>query len=454
MGAKHLLPRFNTFSGAAPDIGSNTLMVHSTNQYGMGTDQVARWGTVYAATGDFSTKMTSPYFAPTSANFISYEGTENEHETTMTITDPTADRTITFPDASGTVAFTNQVLSFDGSTSNGICTYKDSDEISVESTLTYNGELLNHSLTPSNGFTAFVSTYTPTTGWASGSNSGTGQTVLFVNGRNTASGETNSYKGLYLLITDTATHVGTTSYIGLKNLIDFVNTNGTQEVKGIENTITDCDTASLYGIWQQVEDGGTDLYFESSDTTTNDYFSIATGASGATTITTVDGGGAGANLTFTIDGNITLSTPDEHYSTSIDRRKLTVTSSTDDDHNGDVVYFGGGSTTKGDICYLDTDGTWSSAQANAENTSTQLLAIALGTDPDTDGMLLRGMYTLDHDVANNQGVPLYLSDGTAGQATVTAPSSNNDVVRVIGYNMGDDDQIWFCPDNTWVVVTA
>ena len=69
-------------------------------------------------------------------------------------------------------------------------------------------------------------------------------------------------------------------------------------------------------------------------------------------------------------------------------------------------------------------------------------------------MLLRGMYTLDHDVANNQGVPLYLSDGTAGQATVTVPDSNNDVVRVIGYNMGDDDQIWFCPDNTWVVVTA
>ena len=83
-----------------------------------------------------------------------------------------------------------------------------------------------------------------------------------------------------------------------------------------------------------------------------------------------------------------------------------------------------------------------------------MLAIALGTDPDTDGMLLRGMYTLDHDVGDNQGVPLYLSDGTAGQATITPPADNNDVVRVIGYNMGDDDQIWFCPDNTWVVVSA
>ena len=452
MGAKHLLPRFNKYQGSAPDIGSNILTVHGTGNTGVGANTIARWGTVYATVGDFSTKVTSPYFAPTSANFISYEGTENDHETTMTITDPTADRTIVFPDASGTVALNS--ISFDGSTSNGMCTYKDSDEISVESTLTYNGELLNHSLTPANGFNAFVSTYIPTTGWASGSNAGLGIVIILANYRNTASGETNSYTSLSLLTTDAATHVGTTSYIGLNNSIDFANTNGTQEVKGIKNTITDCDTAALYGIWQHVEDGGTDLYFESSDTTTNDYFSIATGASGATTITTVDVDVAGANLNFTIDGNITLSTPDEHYSTSIDRRKLTVTSSTDDDHNGDVVYFGGGSTTKGDICYLKTDGEWASAQANAENTSTQLLAIALGTDPDTDGMLLRGMYTLDHDVANNQGVPLYLSDGTAGQATVTVPDSNNDVVRVIGYNMGDDDQIWFCPDNTWVVVTA
>ncbi len=38
---------------------------------------------------------------------IEYEGaTENDFETTLAVTDPTADRTITFPDASGTVALT------------------------------------------------------------------------------------------------------------------------------------------------------------------------------------------------------------------------------------------------------------------------------------------------------------------------------------------------------------
>jgi hypothetical protein len=40
---------------------------------------------------------------------IIFEGTANDHETTFTITDPTADRTITFPDATGTVAFTSDI---------------------------------------------------------------------------------------------------------------------------------------------------------------------------------------------------------------------------------------------------------------------------------------------------------------------------------------------------------
>jgi hypothetical protein len=143
-----------------------------------------------------------------------------------------------------------------------------------------------------------------------------------------------------------------------------------------------------------------------------------------------------------IDGNLTVS----------GNRKFTVTVSTDDSHSGDVVYFGGGSTTKGNICYLRTDGTWANAQADDVNTSSTLLGIALGTDPDVDGMLLRGMYTLDHDIGNNQGVIVYLSDSAGGSGTVTRPSSSGDIVRIIGYNMGDDDQIWFNPDSTWVEI--
>jgi hypothetical protein len=40
---------------------------------------------------------------------IIFEGTEDAHETTLTVTDPTADRTITFPDATGTVITTGNL---------------------------------------------------------------------------------------------------------------------------------------------------------------------------------------------------------------------------------------------------------------------------------------------------------------------------------------------------------
>ena len=46
----------------------------------------------------------------TDASIILEGATANDFETTLTITDPTADRTITFPDATGTVAFAGNVI--------------------------------------------------------------------------------------------------------------------------------------------------------------------------------------------------------------------------------------------------------------------------------------------------------------------------------------------------------
>jgi hypothetical protein len=202
-------------------------------------------------------------------------------------------------------------LSFDGSTANGVLTYKDADEISVESTLTYipNNSLLQ-TWEPPSTFSAFHQSLTPTTDWQTGSKSGSGFYAAFDMDRNTASGQTNYYTAFKGYIDDDGTHVGTVDYMGLDLNIDFANTGGTQKVKGVNTVITDCDTADLYGIHQQIEDGGKDLYFLSSDTTTVDYFSLATGASGATTIQTVDGDVAAADLTFTVDGKITMTPAD------------------------------------------------------------------------------------------------------------------------------------------------
>jgi hypothetical protein len=138
-------------------------------------------------------------------------------------------------------------------------------------------------------------------------------------------------------------------------------------------------------------------------------------------------------------------------------RTLAVTSSTDGDANGDVVYFGGTtSMTVGKIYHYKSDGTWEIANADAVATSDGLLGVALGAASDTNGMLLRGMVTLDHDPGAIGDVLYVQSDnaGTPGNATATAPSASGDCVRVIGYQVShaSNGNIWFNPDNTFVEV--
>jgi len=130
------------------------------------------------------------------------------------------------------------------------------------------------------------------------------------------------------------------------------------------------------------------------------------------------------------------------------------TANTDHSSNGDIVKIGSGSTTQGELCYYTSSGTWVAADADATGTAGGvLLAIALGTDPDVDGMLLRGMYTLDHD-PGTIGDELYVST-TAGDITATAPSGNGDIVRVVGYCLDSTNgQIYFNPSNDFIEITA
>jgi len=139
---------------------------------------------------------------------------------------------------------------------------------------------------------------------------------------------------------------------------------------------------------------------------------------------------------------------------SIHKRKLAKTSNTDADADGDIVYFGGTtSMDAGKIYYLNSSGNWALADADAESTAKGMLAVALGSASDTNGMLIRGMVTLDTD-PGTIGDTLFLST-TAGVATSTAPSGNGDIVRVIGYCLDSTNgQIYFNPDGTFVEVTA
>jgi len=175
----------------------------------------------------------------------------------------------------------------------------------------------------------------------------------------------------------------------------------------------------------------------------------------------------GARLVFsTTDGNASTSTvltlDSDKLATftgpiACTTRTLAVTSSTDGDANGDVVYFGGTtSMTVGKIYHYKSDGTWEIANADAVSTADGLLAVALGAASDTNGMLLRGLVTLDHDPGAIGDVLYVQSDnaGTPGNATSTAPSASGDCVRIIGYQVShaSNGNIWFNPDNTFVEV--
>jgi len=125
--------------------------------------------------------------------------------------------------------------------------------------------------------------------------------------------------------------------------------------------------------------------------------------------------------------------------------------------NGDVVYFGNTtSMTIGRVYYMKSDGTWELTNPNAVGTSTGMLAVALGEASNTNGMLIRGMVTLDHD-PGTIGDILYLDEqqvnSAFGAVTNGAPAGTGDVVRIIGYCLDSSGkQIYFNPDSNHTVV--
>lgn len=150
--------------------------------------------------------------------------------------------------------------------------------------------------------------------------------------------------------------------------------------------------------------------------------------------------------TETFEGNISSS------GDFIGTRQFVTSSATDNTlTQGDIVYFGSGTPTEGKIVYLKNNGQWQTADSSTEVSSKGMLGIALGSTPSTDGILVRGMYTLNHDIGDQAGLPLYLNSGVnAGQATTTIPTTSGHIVRVLGYTIGTNDQIWFDPHKTWI----
>jgi len=135
--------------------------------------------------------------------------------------------------------------------------------------------------------------------------------------------------------------------------------------------------------------------------------------------------------------------------------KMNVSSTTDGNvGSGDVVYFGSGTVVTGKIYHYKSDGSWELSDPNSAVAADGLLGVALddGTASDV-GMLLRGMVTLI-DIVGTEAVGdvLYLSADTTGAAASAAPSGSGDIVRIIGYCLSTDDQIWFNPSPDYITL--
>jgi hypothetical protein len=118
--------------------------------------------------------------------------------------------------------------------------------------------------------------------------------------------------------------------------------------------------------------------------------------------------------------------------------------------SGEIVYFGkppGSRMRAGRVYYLDGSDPrqleWNLADATLESKSKYLIAIAIGENPEINGMLLRGFARIESVAEYASGDILYLSDN-AGLVTNVAPSN----VRIVGYVV-DIGQLYFCPDTNW-----
>mgnify|MGYP003111273197 CR=1 FL=1 len=112
------------------------------------------------------------------------------------------------------------------------------------------------------------------------------------------------------------------------------------------------------------------------------------------------------------------------------------------------------STTAGEI-YVLRNGVWTLIDADILSTVSQLAAVAVGTHSGNDGMLIKGCVTLNSAYtagSDSEGAVVYAS-ATAGEATLTAPSSSAQFVRILGYSLNvSDKKMFFNPDSTFVKI--
>jgi len=107
------------------------------------------------------------------------------------------------------------------------------------------------------------------------------------------------------------------------------------------------------------------------------------------------------------------------------------------------------SLVSGDLCYLNGDGKFAKARADAAANCDTLLALCLDTiSADATGtFLILGKYTTSGLTAGD----VYYVSTSSGSFTNTAPSTSGEFVRIIGYALSTTE-LYFKPGDTYIEV--
>jgi hypothetical protein len=159
-------------------------------------------------------------------------------------------------------------------------------------------------------------------------------------------------------------------------------------------------------------------------------------------------------------GDITTSNNMSCVSMTADRfvggtRSLSITAQTATASlaQGDIFYSENSINTEaGKIYKMQTNGNITVADKDEEMSAESLLTVAVGSDSQSDGMLLRGMVKLYEDPfpsGAHLGEVVYMGD--SGMATSSiAGYAADDYIRIVGHYMSGSGVIYFNPDNTFI----
>tara|TARA_Y100000593_G_scaffold5565_1_gene10948 strand:- start:1928 stop:3478 length:1551 start_codon:yes stop_codon:yes gene_type:complete len=206
-----------------------------------------------------------------------------------------------------------------------------------------------------------------------------------------------------------------------------------------------------------------------------DTATISAGSNGRMTLSTSDAGGNQAYVELSPDGDIKLSPATNKIVEIFDFHTTNFENTYSSGHHGGKVLRHSNGTsdlTLGQLYYLRSNGHWVSAYADNDDGGGpgygdyEMLGVGLG-NPQSVGVLIEGFVRIPYtEILNNpgsgnvDGLPLYVSAGTAGHFDFTAPSDSGDYVRIVGYAIDDYDTgsgnmdvlVYFNPSKTYIEI--